>query len=276
VSEKKKAHSTVFAKKKQQHNRTEENRVRVFGDKMRALLVLAVVASVALSDVMNCKYTANKDGSSSDYDLSSLIHTAEPDFRATDDPGHVYYFNVCNDVMYSGCSDMKAGVCQYARSGAKNCGLTAQMKFFPTNATGVANDKGVLLAYTGGDPCDGGPIRQSLIYFHCSTDVEPSIGQVVEDECAYSLTVEATVGCGKSSGGGSSGLSAGGIILIVLVVLIVVYFAGGAVYQWKINNAQAPSEFIIHRDFWFAIPLLVKDGACFIAHGFKKGDYTAV
>ena len=54
------------------------------------------------------------------------------------------------------------------------------------------------------------------------------------------------------------------------------YFGLGAVYQWKFNQAQTPVEFIIHREFWFAIPGLVKDGVMFIIHGFKKGDYTSV
>ena len=61
-----------------------------------------------------------------------------------------------------------------------------------------------------------------------------------------------------------------------LAVLVVLYFGLGAVYQWKFKEAQTFPDFIIHREFWFAIPGLVKDGALFIAHGFKKGDYTSI
>ena len=61
-----------------------------------------------------------------------------------------------------------------------------------------------------------------------------------------------------------------------LVILIVLYFGLGAVYQWKFKEAQTPKEFIIHNEFWFALPGLIKDGVLFIIHGFKKGDYTSI
>ena len=61
-----------------------------------------------------------------------------------------------------------------------------------------------------------------------------------------------------------------------LAVLIVLYLGLGAVYQWMFKGARTPKEFIIHNEFWFLILFLVKDGALFIVHGFKKGDYTSV
>ena len=54
------------------------------------------------------------------------------------------------------------------------------------------------------------------------------------------------------------------------------YFALGAVYQWKFKEAKEFRDFIIHNAFWFALPGLIKDGVMFIAHGFKKGDYTSI
>lgn len=90
----------------------------------------------------------------------------------------------------------------------------------------------------------------------CGTEVDP--GEPSESE--------------KKGGG----FGAGSVILIILIVCVVVYFAAGAVFQWKVRGASTPREFIINNEFWFALPLLVKDGVLFIAHGFKKGDYTSI
>ena len=81
------------------------------------------------------------------------------------------------------------------------------------------------------------------------------------------------VGSGSVSGGG---IGAGSIILILLCVAIVVYLVAGAVFNWKVRGATFAKEMIPNNQFWFALPLLVKDGVLFITHGFKKGDYVFI
>lgn len=62
-----------------------------------------------------------------------------------------------------------------------------------------------------------------------------------------------------------------------LAILVVLYFGLGAVYQWQLKEPTCPAEYIIHHEFWFALPGLVVDGVMFIAHGFKKkASYTEV
>lgn len=67
------------------------------------------------------------------------------------------------------------------------------------------------------------------------------------------------------------------LFIISLACLLVLYFILGAIYQKQFKDPQTFADYIIHRNFWFSIPGLVKDGCLFIARGFKKETaYTEV
>jgi hypothetical protein len=211
------------------------------------------------------------------YNLTSLWHTNGNDDMSftVGKTGDSFFVNLCGTTK-AACKNPQS-VCQRAANLKYfGCGVPTTQVIYASTAT--SPEKGIMVGYGNGDKCTDGPSRSTVIQINCNpTAVKPVITNAVEGDCDYTISIDAVAGCGvKTSSIGGGGIDAGGIILIILLVLVVVYFAGGAVYQWKIKGATAPLEFIIHREFWFSIPLLIKDGSCFIAHGFKKGDYTAL
>eukprot|EP00727_Mastigamoeba_balamuthi_P010623 m51a1_g6183 hypothetical protein (253) ;mRNA; f:38922-40260 len=248
-----------------------------------ALTVLLVLVGAAVVASVDCVATIEDAATKKYYrfDLSSMHHAAgAPDLTFKDYSKNTYSVNVCGETTAT-CAGQ--AVCQTdSRGTVHGCGSTSKQVFKATNQTGVTVDKGVIVEYWGGQRCTDGPERHSALIISCVSGKAPTITGATEVACGYTLMVQADAGCGKEvpkpgpSPKNGGGLSAASIILIVLLVVVVIYFAAGAWYQWKFKNAEQPVEFVIHHEFWLAIPLLVKDGACFAAHGFKRGDYTAV
>jgi hypothetical protein len=106
---------------------------------------------------------------------------------------------------------------------------------------------------------------------------------MLQESCLMIIKITGEAGCGKKvpyePGSGESsgaGLGVGGIILIVLAVCVVVYLVAGALINWKVRGASSFTEIVPNWSLWSAIPSLVKDGALFVAHGFKKGDWISI
>jgi len=67
----------------------------------------------------------------------------------------------------------------------------------------------------------------------------------------------------------SKALSGGGIFLIIFFVGLFVYCIAGAAYNYKQHHATG-TALIPHRDLWFGLPGLVKDGCIFSAQSVMK------
>jgi hypothetical protein len=256
-----------------------------------AALALFLSALLAVTSAQSCTFTA-KDAATRtayQYDLSGLTHAAGmADYSYGPDAyGNTFYINFCGDTTV-GCTSQ--AVCQRARNNYYyGCGASAKQTFMKTNLTGQTLGTGVMLLYSGGDACSDGPLRMTLIYVSCNPNASPGwFYDAYEGNCAYTLKMWSKYGCGTTvpyvpessssshkGGGGGSGIGVGGILLILLVVCVVVYFAAGAVYQWKFKEPTTAREYVIHNEFWCGIPLLVKDGVMFIAHGCNR-DYSPV
>ena len=236
-------------------------------------LVALLFFAVAVHAQYNCAPTVG----GYKYDLTRLYHAdGEPDsITYYDNYGNQYFLNLCGHST-APCDETDTSVCQRASNFIfYSCGLlnTQTMEANPDVGAG----QGLIVKYSGGTRCSGGPSRSTTVKLTCLSTEDPGyIYDQAEGDCSYTLYMYSAAACGKKVGGGGGGIGAGSIILIILVCLVVLYFGLGAVYQWKFKEAKEPVEFIIHREFWFAIPALVKDGVLFIAHGFKKGDYVTV
>ena len=219
---------------------------------------------------VGCSGTVTSHKKKYTYDLTPLKEYGELN----------YYSRVYNNIYMlfcdyaPSCSGMS--VCSRSALGQNfGFGDPETLEIHPINDSVTSADKGITVTFTNGHMCQDNRKASAVIYILCDT-VEGVIedAQIDENYCTLKATVKSIAGCPVSKAGG--GLSAGSIILIILVVLVVLYFGLGAAYQWKFKEPQSIPEYIIHNEFWFALPGLVKDGVIFIAHGFKKGDYTTV
>jgi len=210
------------------------------------------------------------------FDLSGLCHDATTaDYVARDEDQNTYNFNICGPVTDGGsmqeCTD--ASVCQKTPANVRiNAGRTESQKFKLISDKNPG--KGIIVTYGEGDVCSAGDVRETDIYIYCDKKVSDPVIKPVdeEDHCSYVIKMESKYGCPAGDAGETFAM----VVLIILAVAIVLYFGLGAVYKWKVKEASTFSEFIIHGEFWLALPLLIKDGCQFIFHGCKKGDYVSV
>lgn len=136
------------------------------------------------------------------------------------------------------------------------------------------------IIYSGGSACDGA--AQTLIHVVCGSG-DPGITEMKwsADGCSLVLKIVASAGCGaeveyEPGSDEASGTSAGTVLLILVFVGAALYVCIGCVVNWKLRGATTAKEMFPNYEFWAALPSLVKDGALFVVHGFKKGDYVSV
>jgi len=260
---------------------------------MRTVFLVALVfAAFAFANDVNCNITLSdtKNHHSYNFDLTPLHH---PDttyidslwYRTTDN--NIYYVNFCGQTA-SACDSDDTSVCLRLPDGDDykyvNAGSTSTQKAALGDEGSPQNT--IVVTYSNGDKCESGTYTTHLS-LTCQPDANPGFFHDIDNDndCDVTLYMYSASACGKDvpyvdPSDDSSGMDGGEtfamIVLIILAVAIVVYFAAGAFYQWKVKEATEVSDFIIHKDFWCAIPSLVKDGFMFIIHGCKKPDYTPV
>jgi len=214
------------------------------------------------------------DGEEWEFDLRKLRHDpGQEDTLIGKEGGQSYYMNICGEVKTAADDACKgASVCQNALSGSyKNCGLFASQTFLANNVSDPG--KGIIVVYSNGDMCSSGTKRSTTIYLDCDESAdEPLVMPVEEDSCAYSVHISTKYACGYQGSSDTAAL----VILLILIFGFLLYFVLGAVYQKVAKGASTPREFIIHNEFWCALPGMIKDGVLFIVHGCKKGDYVTV
>ena len=77
-------------------------------------------------------------------------------------------------------------------------------------------------------------------------------------------------------GGGASGAIGGGdILVIVFFVGGLSYFGAGFIVMWKVKKQEGKDR-IPNKDFWFALPGLVKEGFRFVKAKVTRTEYSAL
>ena len=242
------------------------------------LIAIGVLASMAFAQ-HKCEATIKDGRLRHKYDLSKLYH---PDgefdnFYVSTPGGVIYYMNLCGHSYFS-----TNGNCA---QGSSVCGQSADFTSYGLLSTQdirecllseVGKDGGVSVSYTGADLCDVGEKYKSTVHVVCSESAVPGyIYRVDDNTCDVVFYIYSAYGCPETTK--EAAVSAAGIILIVFFILVFLYFVLGAIYQYQFKDPQSPAEYVIHHEFWFALPGLVKSGVMFIVHGFKKETtYTEV
>ena len=245
-----------------------------------ATLVVVAAAAVLVQGQVDCQPVIKQsDGKKYQYNLTALCHASgEIDiFTTRDAQGNYFFINFCGPTS-AACTTGSTVCMRDPYFNNFGCGMLDTQKW--ADSAAVKPGQGLQVTYENGEDCeaDGGK-RSSIITLQCDPDEPEGIIDTVESKgCQYVFTFRSAHACGKpASGGGSGGGdTAALVILILLLVAVAVYFAAGAVYQKKAKGAQSPREYIIHGDFWCALPGMVVDGCKFIIHGCKKGDYVQV
>jgi len=252
---------------------------------LKFLIVCAVLIAGALAAV-DCKpIVEQSDGTTTknyQYDLSPLCHedgVSDTLFSNVGSGASILYMNIC------GLSSAKC------RSGTSVClrddtwtyhaiGMLASQSF--DAPIDIDPGQGIRVTYGDGDECITGTY-QGVVTLNCDASEEGVITDIEPGDCWFKVSIATKYACGKevdsnseNGGGKDSGEVAAIVILVILLVGFAGYFAFGVFYQKKFNDASSPREYIIHNEFWCALPGLVKDGVLFIAHGCKKGDYVSV
>jgi len=260
---------------------------------MRAVIALVcALAALAFAKDVVCNTTISdtKNRHSYKFDLSQLHH---PESTYVDSlwyrtsENNIYYVNFCGQTA-SACEDTDCSVCLRLVDGEDykyvSVGKTSSQKF--SIAEDGSPQNSVIVTYSDGAKCPSGSGTYSTkISVTCQPNSDPGFFYDIDesDPCNVELFMYSSAGCGEDvpyvepedSGMGGGEVFAT-VILIILAVAVVLYFGLGAIYMWKVKEASAPTEFVIHNEFWCALPFLIKDGVMFIVHGCKKGDYVSV
>jgi len=251
---------------------------------MNTKLVFVLCAALfACTFAENCVFTVQSeaDGKFYKYDLSKMSHAVgeKDDLYYRMDDGSFIYMNLCNPSSEK-CSGGTA-VCLRSSDATKHTSLGKATSQDVDDAVDLDPGQGVQITYSDGDDCILGS-WQSVVTVKCDPNAD-GVGEIVEadsGECWYRIAINSKYGCGKdvsdgSDGSGDPGETAALVILLVLLFCVIGYFAIGVVYQMKVKDAATPREYIIHNEFWCALPSLIKDGFLFIIHC-GKGDYESV
>jgi len=254
---------------------------------MNTKVIVLCAAAFVCCFAVDCKFNIQSvnDGKTYSYDLSKLSHPSgqKDDLYFRNDDGSYIYANICGPSAEK-CKTGSA-VCMRGSDYSTYTSLGTVSTQEADDAPDLEPGTGLTLTYTDGDDCILGS-WQSVITLQCDKTRDGEITEVESGECWYRMTVISKYACGTLAGSGSgagdesSSPDVGNIvaivILVILLVAVVLYFGLGVIYQKKVKDASTLKEYIIHNEFWCALPFLVKDGVLFIAHGFKRGDYLSI
>lgn len=261
--------------------------------KMRALQrTFVTVLPLALCVLLGCRPAAaqtdcapvvNDDETRTAYrfDFTALYHEpGRPDYlHATDAQLNYYYVNFCGETSL--CGD-NAAVCLSNRTGANlACGRLSTQHWALARVPGRTPGHDVTVTYTGGAACGTGGAHSMAVHLHCDPAAAmPALSDVTTaaDGCAHTLHVNCSQACGNRTDyrpptPARSGPDAAAVVLLVVLGAAVLYLAVGAVYQKVRHHAATPREYLVHNEFWCALPGLVRDGARFLVR-FATGQST--
>ncbi|XP_065910721.1 uncharacterized protein [Dysidea avara] len=209
---------------------------------------------------------------------------ATPAFSVQDDKQeYTYTYNPCYSFSSGPCSSV--AVCQIDSSGSGRAVATQDGVTFTTDGNG-----NVVMDYVGG--LDG---RTAAVTLKCGTGSSKLSFDGEPQELEYAFTLTSQCACpgtcdkdgpsngGNNGGGGSSKSSDPGVVGIVLLSLaffaFMAYLITGMVIM-KVKYEKTGTDIIPNKQFWLALPFLIKDGVlftfspCINAIKNKKGGYS--
>lgn len=129
---------------------------------------------------------------------------------------------------------------------------------------------GVKIYMENSPRCGGLIVRphKTTLLITCGSNSESFLVDEPET-CNYTVEMKSKIAC--LGGDGDDGLSGGAIFLIILFVCIFLYVAIGCIVCMK-KYEKRGLDACPHKDFWFAIPGLTKDG-CIFTVGKIKGCF---
>ncbi|XP_069114654.1 uncharacterized protein [Argopecten irradians] len=186
--------------------------------------------------------------------------------------GFYYSLNLCFPFNEGSCSG--AAGCQTSADFLNTFQIgDASSVMFTTDPT-----NNVHVLYTS--PTDDGRIRTTDVTLQCDPNsISPNIqvfGEQGFNSLLYTFTIISNCACpGACSNnpnpnpigpGGQvtveAGISAGTVLCIIAIVGIVVYVGAGMAYM-RVKKQATGTGMVPHKDFWTAIPGLIKEGCVF-------------
>jgi len=241
-----------------------------------AFVLLLTVSIAAAGGAFNCSVDLIANGKAYRYNLTSLFHEPQlsDNLYYMDQTGGLTYFNLCGDTTTI-CSP-SSPVCK--RSGlwsTMGYGDLSTQQMHVIDLSGYSADQGVTVEYSNGEYCPNSPGTSSKIHVVCGKDEAFTSLSVMSDGCSIVATIKSAAGCPEILPYTDGGEVFAIVVLVLLLVGVIAYIAIG-MFLNKRKGAQTVPEMIPHREFWLSLPLMIRDGVMFIAHGFKKGDYVSV
>ncbi|XP_060069574.1 uncharacterized protein LOC132549643 [Ylistrum balloti] len=193
-------------------------------------------------------------------------------FFAIPAPDNFYYsLNLCYPFNEGSCAG--AAGCQTSPDFTSTYQIgDSSTAMFSTDAS-----NNVHVIYTS--PADDGRFRTVDVTLLCDANaIDPTIqvlGEQGFNSLLYAFTITSHCACpgacslnpnpidpGKATITVEAGISAGTVLCIIAIVGIIVYVGGGMTYM-KVKKQATGTGMIPNKDFWTAIPGLIKEGAVF-------------
>jgi len=224
----------------------------------------------------NCLQTFN----GVNYDLTPLQKSVDyhlpkgsPDYSGKPLQWDIY-MNVCGPLAtsYSANCNNGAGCQQWGSSAASTASIgSANTATFQAAKTPGDHGRGITVEFTDGtiDTITGNP-RKMEIDFSCKVGSGDGLPQFVNEDpkLHYNFLWVTEYACGPLPSGSATVISVGSILLIIFFCLLVLYVVVGLLVN-KFYFKKEGLDIIPQKDFWFALPFLVKDGVMFIVHKIK-------
>ncbi|CAH1793567.1 unnamed protein product [Owenia fusiformis] len=222
------------------------------------------ISSCTQSDSCTCK-----SDTGGVIDLKPLAKNDNtPKYKDVDSPtaGQQYSYNPCYGFDEGACS------------GVASCENVGSNSYFdagtPTTATfavekgsdlkqlapmDIPDDNLVTITYTSSDIT-----RQTKVILICEGTEKFSVDALLTNpDTTYQWLYIYVLRAPQACPGGGGGLSAGSILCIVFVSFLVLYLLIGFIVTTFVQKKEG-KERIPNSHFWFALPIMVKDGTVFV------------
>jgi len=208
-----------------------------------------------------CSYSA----SGATFDWSSIQGKTFEGGDPTDGDQHWYSLTMCGTSPKAECAQTQGSICQYSKSDRQF--IQSLGSFYgtpaPTYQLIKAGDpsSGVEVVLRNGDKCRSGWTNvDPVVTLRLTCGSEDMIQVDETNQCEFIIEFVNKATC--KGAGFDDDLSGGAIFLIVLMVSAVLYVGVGCGICYK-KYEKRGLDACPHKDFWFALPGLVKDGVVF-------------
>jgi len=191
------------------------------------------------------------------YDFNKVSHDV---YKGKDSKGTaVYTAQFCSVAEESQCREDSGSICQYDKQKyVASLGSFIDSPAPTFSLIDSAKPEAGVKIYLENSSCKLGQMRETTLLITCGS-VEDFI--VTEGStCHYTIEMKSKAACLHDSGDG--GISGGTVFLIILLVSVFLYVAIGCAVCIK-KYERRGLDACPHKDFWAAIPGLVKDGCSF-------------